>query len=83
VPFTVYIIQSEFDGTLYTGHTNNVVNRLQRHNDGKARYTKPKRPWRLVYTEEFLSRAEAMQRETELKSFHRKDLLMQLINTTG
>jgi len=77
--FYVYIIRSKLDNTLYVGHTNNIQERLQRHNQGRSQYTKSKRPWALVYKEEFPNRAKAMRKEVTLKSLHRKDLLLEII----
>jgi putative endonuclease len=79
MPFHVYIIQSDVDGSLYVGHTVNIDDRLSRHNQGRSKYTKPKRPWKLVFCEPFDTRALAMQRERELKSLHSKELLLKLI----
>ena len=48
----VYILQCA-DGTLYTGWTTDLERRLQAHNSGRgARYTRGRRPVRLVYSEE-------------------------------
>ncbi|MEF9427550.1 MAG: GIY-YIG nuclease family protein [Candidatus Mariimomonas ferrooxydans] len=77
--FSVYIIRSELDNTLYIGHTSDIQERLQRHNQGRFQYTKSKRPWILVYKEEFPSRARAMRKEVTLKFLHRKDLLLKII----
>jgi len=79
MPFHVYIIQSDVDSSLYVGHTINIDDRLLRHNQGRSKYTKPKRPWKLVFFELFDTRALAMQRERELKSLHSKELLLKLI----
>jgi len=38
------------------------------HNAGKCRYTKGRMPWKLIYTETYNTRAEAMKREKFLKS---------------
>ncbi len=65
--FSVYILRSLVDGRLYTGQTNNLRDRLGRHNRGMIQSTKGKAPYELVYFEEFPSRAAAMQREWELK----------------
>jgi putative endonuclease len=78
--FYVYILQSNLDTSLYIGNTKNLQERLLRHNQGRSPYTKSKRPWTLVYTEEFTSKATAMKREKALESLHRKDLLMKLIH---
>ena len=34
--YCVYIVQSEKDGTYYVGHTNNLGERLDRHNSGRS-----------------------------------------------
>jgi putative endonuclease len=52
---------------LYTGQTNDLSERLIRHNSGQVPSTKGKGPFRLGYYEEFQSRSEAMWREWELK----------------
>ena len=79
--FSVYILQSEVDKSLYVGHTANIEERLLRHNQGRSQYTKAKRPWIMLYCESYDTRALAMQRERALKSLHRKDLLLKIIAT--
>lgn len=66
--YYVYIILCE-DGSFYTGYTKNVDSRVSLHKRGKgARYTRMHRPKKLVYAEEFSSRAEAMKREKKIKT---------------
>ncbi|MBW2043059.1 MAG: GIY-YIG nuclease family protein [Deltaproteobacteria bacterium] len=65
--YWVYILQSEVDGSFYIGSTRDVCERIQRHNDGRSRYTKTKRPWKLVYKEIFPDRSSAVKREAEIK----------------
>ena len=67
MPYYVYILVSERDGTLYTGQTNDLTVRLQRHNKGLITSTKRKTPYTLQYFEVFESRSMAMARERELK----------------
>lgn len=60
------------DHTYYTGWTNDLDKRIQAHNAGRgAKYTKPRRPVRLVYFEVFATREEAMRREWEIKQMSR------------
>ncbi|MBW1981162.1 MAG: GIY-YIG nuclease family protein [Deltaproteobacteria bacterium] len=59
MPYFVYILQSQKDGSYYVGSTQEVEERLCRHNEGRSSYTRAKRPWQLVYKEEFSSRSEA------------------------
>jgi predicted GIY-YIG superfamily endonuclease len=60
------------DGTLYTGITNDLTQRLRRHRAGRASaYTRSRLPVRLVYREVRPSRSLALRREAELKRMPR------------
>jgi putative endonuclease len=65
--FTVYVIQSN-RGERYTGHTENLRRRLLEHNSGLCKTTKVDSNWRVIYSEEFDSRGEAVKRERWLKT---------------
>jgi len=78
--YYVYILQSEVDGTLYTGQTNNLTDRLKRHNQGLIKATKAKRPYRLGYYEIYGSRSEAMFREWQLKKQYNTQRKKKLID---
>lgn len=66
-----YIVKCS-DGTFYTGWTTNVERRLNAHNAGKgAKYTKTRRPVKLIYLEEFPTKEEAMSREYAIKQLTR------------
>lgn len=70
-----YILKCS-DGTLYTGWTNDIEKRLKAHNEGKgAKYTKSRRPVKLVYFETFETRQEAMKREAAIKRMKKEDKL--------
>ena len=71
-----YIVQCA-DVTLYTGWTNCLQKRLKAHNEGKAgaKYTRSKRPVKLVYYEGFETKEEAMRREYAIKQLTRKQKL--------
>lgn len=63
----VYVLLCQ-DGTFYTGYAKDLNVRVSMHEKGKgARYTKIHKPKKLVYTEEFRTRKEAMRREREIK----------------
>jgi len=66
--YYIYIIQSQKNNSYYVGQTNNIEDRLKRHNSGRSKYTKNKLPWKLVYTEVFKTRKEAVKREKEIKN---------------
>jgi len=79
-PHYVYVIQCE-DGSFYTGCTKNVDSRMRLHMKGKgARYTRMHRPKKLIYVEEFNSRAEAMKKERKVKMLKRSQKL-ELMNS--
>ena len=70
-----YILKCK-DGSLYTGWTNDLEQRVAAHNTGKgAKYTKARRPVELVYFEEFETKEQAMNREYAIKQMARKDKL--------
>jgi predicted GIY-YIG superfamily endonuclease len=66
--YYVYILRCK-DGSYYTGHAKDVEKRFEMHKKGRgARYTRMHEPEKLVYTEEFESRGEAMRRERRIKT---------------
>lgn len=71
----VYLLLCK-DNTLYCGYTNNLVHRIKIHNLGKgAKYTKTRRPVRLVYYESFSSKSPALKREYKIKQLTRDEKL--------
>ena len=66
-----YILKCS-DGSLYTGWTNDLERRVKAHNAGKgAKYTKSRKPVKLVYCESFSTKQETMRREWEIKQLSR------------
>ncbi len=67
-----YILEC-IDGTLYTGWTTDPERRVKQHNKGVgARYTKTRRPVKLVYLEEQPDKITALKRERAIKALPRK-----------
>ncbi len=67
----VYILLCE-DESLYTGATNNLSKRLNDHKSGRGgRYTRSHKPKKLIYSEEFKTKSEALKREMEIKGWSR------------
>ena len=67
MPFDVYIIYSSSLDQYYTGHTENIENRLFRHNNSGSKASKKAKDWVLKYTEEFSTKPKAVIRELEVK----------------
>jgi putative endonuclease len=82
MPLFVYILKSLKDESYYVGSTNDMDDRLIRHNEGRVKYTKPKRPWKLVYYEEHPNRSSAAKRETEIKAHKRRGFIEDLIKSS-
>lgn len=73
--YFVYMVSCK-DGSLYTGCTNDLVNRIKMHNLGKgARYTASRRPVELVYSEEQPDKSAALKREIAIKKLSRYEKL--------
>ncbi len=71
----VYILKCS-DGSLYTGITNNIENRVKAHQNGKgAKYTKGRGPFTIIYQERYISRSTASKREIEIKNLNHQEKL--------
>jgi putative endonuclease len=70
----VYIVECA-DGSYYTGITTDTQRRLLEHNYSfkSAKYTRSRRPVRLVYQESVLDRSEASKREHAIKKMKREN----------
>lgn len=78
--YFVYLLRCK-DNSLYCGQTNNVEKRIKDHNDSKnssTKYTRGRRPVRLVYLEKAKTIADALRREREIKNLtkEKKELLI-------
>lgn len=71
----VYILRCS-DETLYTGITNAPERRLAAHNNGTAsKYTRSRRPAKMVYCEEAAEKGDALRRELAIKAMSRQQKL--------
>ena len=71
-PWFLYVVHCS-DGTLYTGVTTDVSRRIREHNTGSrgAKYTKTRRPVRLVHSTNFDCRSSAQKAEHKFKKLTR------------
>ncbi|MBF7093981.1 GIY-YIG nuclease family protein [Streptococcus sp. HF-1907] len=71
----MYVVRCA-DDTLYTGYTTDLERRIKTHNAGKgAKYTRVRRPVKLIYSESFASKNQAMSAEATFKRKTRKQKL--------
>ncbi len=81
--FTVYILQSQTSGRFYVGHTEDLEERIHRHNSGQTKSGRNRGPWKLVYSAEYSTRSEAMRREMQIKSWKSHRYLQKLIQESS
>jgi putative endonuclease len=65
--YFVYIVFSQSCGKYYTGHTQDLDNRLREHNDGEGNFTSKCLPWMIIWSSMAPSRGEAMKLENKIK----------------
>ena len=71
--FWVYMLQCA-NQSYYIGHTDDLQKRISEHESGGlSGYTSPRRPVRVVFTQEFSSREEALAAELQVKGWSRKE----------
>ena len=71
--FWVYILRCA-DNSYYTGHTDNLEQRIAQHNQGyfTTCYTYKRKPLELVFTQDFVTREEALTSEQQIKGWSHK-----------
>jgi len=71
--YHLYILKCA-DNTLYTGITVNLDRRIEEHNNSKlgSKYTKARRPVRLVYSKKYRNRSTASKEENRIKQLTRE-----------
>lgn len=69
----VYIVRC-FDGSYYTGVTNNLEKRISEHNAGSnpKHYTYKRRPFMLLFSQMFSDPREAIAAEKQIKGWRRE-----------
>lgn len=77
----VYVLECA-DATLYTGCTLDIAKRLEQHNYGRlgAKYTRARRPVKLVYYEAVSTLAAGQTREAAIKRLTRQEKLQLVQN---
>ncbi len=79
----IYILYSEKNDRYYVGSTHDLGWRLERHNMGWGKYTKRGIPWKIVYSEAYQTKSEALKREREIKNEKSRKYIEYLISHAG
>ena len=77
--YHLYILYSKRIDQYYIGHTNDLDDRLTRHNEGKSLATKRGVPWQLKFSTPFQTRSEAMRAEQWLKRMKSRVIIEKVI----
>ncbi len=77
--FQVYILFSDIKNKYYIGFTSELKERLIRHNQKSKGFTGNASDWKVVYTENFNTKAEAIKRELQIKSWKSRIKIEKLI----
>ena len=81
--FFVYILYSVSLDRFYIGSTSrHVVERLQKHLSNHSGYTAKAKDWKIVLTERYDNKPDALARELKLKSWKNKERIKQLISNS-
>jgi len=74
--YHLYILKCA-DKSLYTGIATDLIRRVKEHNSSKlgAKYTRGRRPVKLVYSKKFKNRSLASKAEAKIKALSRKEKL--------
>jgi putative endonuclease len=75
----LYILKSQKNKSYYTGITSNIDLRLKFHNTGNVKATRYKRPYKLVFKQEFDNINTAHKAELKIKSWKRRDFIEKII----
>ena len=67
MPFCVYILRSETTGRFYVGQTEHLEERIAYHNADYSLALRNRGPWKLVYSETYATRREAVRRKQYIK----------------
>ena len=80
MPYFVYMLKSISSKKIktYVGYTNNIQNRLKKHNTNKGAKSTKGYKWNIIYKKKFLSKSNAMKFEYKLKN-NRKER-MKILN---
>lgn len=76
----LYILQSLKNGSYYIGSTSDIETRFRFHNSGRVKATKYKRPYQIVFKQEFDDIKVARKAELKIKSWKRRDFIEKIIN---
>lgn len=79
--FFVYILYSQNLDKFYIGMTSDIEKRLQKHLENHNGFTGKAKDWEIVFTEIFDDKPTALKRETQIKNWKSKKMILKLIGS--
>ncbi|KAB2907924.1 MAG: GIY-YIG nuclease family protein [Ignavibacteriales bacterium] len=76
--FYLFILYSQTLDKYYIGQTSNLEDRVKLHNTQRSKFTSRATDWELISTEQFSTRSEATQRESQLKKLKSRKVIQEL-----
>ena len=80
MPFIVYILHSSTKNKFHIGFSSDLEERIIRHNQKSKGFTGNTNDWKVVYTEEYSTKTEAVSREKQIKSWKSSIKIKELIS---
>jgi putative endonuclease len=78
--FFVYVLYSDEYNKIYIGYTSDIEARLAHHNHpGNRGWTSRYQPWRIIHTEAYVTKKDAMIRERQLKSARGRQFVKSIV----
>ena len=79
IMYYLYILYSKSLDKYYIGHTADLEGRLKRHLSNHKGFTGRSSDWKIVYTEAYIEKAEAYNRERQIKAWKSRTKIQKLI----
>ena len=79
--YYLYILFSDTLNKYYIGSTKNIETRLKKHLENHSGFTAKAKDWKLVYSESFTSKSDALAREQKIKKWKSRTMIQKLINS--
>ena len=80
MPFFIYILYSLTKDKFYIGFTSNLEERIIRHNQKSKGFTGNTNDWKMMYSESFATKSEALAREKQIKSWKSRSKIQELLS---
>jgi putative endonuclease len=79
--WTVYILYSATLDRYYVGVSKDLMERLRKHNTKHKGFTGGIGDWRIVYSEQYSTKADASQREHQIKNWKSRKMIEKLVGS--